>query len=55
MHVTPRAGVWIEITSFMVCAMSGIVTPRAGVWIEIGINGTDHDPFFSHSPCGSVD
>ena len=48
-------GVTYAATSFMVCAMSGIVTPRAGVWIVIGINGTDHDPFFSHSPCGSVD
>ncbi len=33
--VTPRAGVWIEISVSKRVAISGSVTPRAGVWIEI--------------------
>ena len=33
--VTPRRGVWIEITSVGGNIGSGGVTPRRGVWIEI--------------------
>ena len=33
--VTPRAGVWIEISRTSMIAYLVIVTPRAGVWIEI--------------------
>ena len=34
-HVTPLAGVWIEIISKNKNVYVGIVTPLAGVWIEI--------------------
>ena len=34
--VTPRAGVWIEISWAARCPAGSPVTPRAGVWIEIG-------------------
>ena len=33
--VTPRAGVWIEISGAWLVAYTGRVTPRAGVWIEM--------------------
>ena len=33
--VTPLAGVWIEITAWMLKSSSACVTPLAGVWIEI--------------------
>ncbi len=33
--VTPRAGVWIEITTGWDTGTVALVTPRAGVWIEI--------------------
>ena len=35
MVVTPRAGVWIEISRFLLYLITPDVTPRAGVWIEI--------------------
>ena len=38
--VTPRAGVWIEITTFSDVAFPFLVTPRAGVWIEILLAST---------------
>ena len=33
--VTPRAGVWIEISRAVKLLNANSVTPRAGVWIEI--------------------
>ena len=33
--VTPRAGVWIEISTLNLPFLMSCVTPRAGVWIEI--------------------
>ncbi len=33
--VTPRAGVWIEISLLVFWAWRLAVTPRAGVWIEM--------------------
>ena len=33
--VTPRAGVWIEISYISDDIVGAPVTPRAGVWIEI--------------------
>jgi len=40
-QVTPRAGVWIEITATYDGVVPDIVTPRAGVWIEISTEGND--------------
>ena len=34
--VTPRVGVWIEITKSKGERAEVAVTPRVGVWIEIG-------------------
>ncbi len=34
-HVTPLAGVWIEIDDSLYIAEVRIVTPLAGVWIEM--------------------
>ncbi len=34
-HVTPRAGVWIEMGRYRIIQALRLVTPRAGVWIEI--------------------
>ncbi len=36
-HVTPCAGVWIEIHTHLPCKPNVIVTPCAGVWIEISL------------------
>ena len=33
--VTPRAGVWIEISRASKLVNANSVTPRAGVWIEM--------------------
>ena len=33
--VTPRAGVWIEMSTTSSIKIKPTVTPRAGVWIEI--------------------
>ncbi len=33
--VTPRAGVWIEISKYTHLPSEPAVTPRAGVWIEM--------------------
>ena len=35
LHVTPYAGVWIEIASAASSSAMSCVTPYAGVWIEI--------------------
>ena len=41
-RVTPRAGVWIEITAFILLVIAQTVTPRAGVWIEISYQSQGH-------------
>ena len=53
--VTPRAGVWIEISSPTPSDKRQSVTPRAGVWIEIVLFVFVVAMTLSHSPCGSVD
>ena len=54
-HVTPLAGVWIEMQDDLLSASVMLVTPLAGVWIEI-IHTVHHlHPDGSHSPRGSVD
>ena len=54
-HVTPLAGVWIEIARDMISVHFCFVTPLAGVWIEIEKNPYGWRVAHSHSPCGSVD
>ena len=53
--VTPRAGVWIEISTLNLPFLMSCVTPRAGVWIEIQTNRRRVMEREGHSPCGSVD
>ena len=38
-HVTPYAGVWIEIPKLVYYQLLNKVTPYAGVWIEIDKKG----------------
>ena len=54
-HVTPCAGVWIEINVVMLCHCQTIVTPCAGVWIEISPLTNKDSSNGGHSLCGSVD
>ncbi len=53
--VTPRAGVWIEITLNLSMRSLCLVTPRAGVWIEIARNphaGTERGRSLPVRECG---
>ena len=54
-NVTPRAGVWIEMSGIWRLDRSHTVTPRAGVWIEIYKEVCALYEATGHSPCGSVD
>ena len=53
--VTPRAGVWIEMSTTSSIKIKPTVTPRAGVWIEISGWVSSRNWVQCHSPCGSVD
>ena len=53
--VTPRAGVWIELSVGEDVKPSDLVTPRAGVWIETVCNNHALAEQLSHPPCGGVD
>ena len=55
LHVTPLAGVWIEIMVSAACDKIPKVTPLAGVWIEMSIGNDSTKRAKSHSLGGSVD
>ena len=53
-HVTPLAGVWIEITDRNWGFLPASVTPLAGVWIEIFVDSVFADVLEVVTPLAGV-